>query len=443
MVKLYTKYLENFITDDDVNSFRGKVEEAHKWLHFSESTAENKKGWLDLPSNYNREEISRIKSVAEKIKHDSDILVVIGIGGSYLGARAAIEFLKSPNYNYIKKSTPDIFFVGNNMSSAYILEIIDICRDRDISVNVISKSGTTTECAIAFRIFKEFMESKYGKEASDRIYCTTDPKSGSLRELANKEGYQTFEIPPDVGGRYSVLTSVGLLPLSVAGVDIDEVLRGAAEARTDLSSTDLNQNDCYKYAALRNVLYKKGKLVEMIAGYEPRLGQFFEWWKQLFGESEGKQGKGIFPSSAVFSADLHSMGQFIQEGSPILFETVITIKKDSYDLLVPQDDSNIDNLNYLSGKTVDYVNHNAFLATIVAHTQGGTPNIHLEVDNVDEYNLGYLIYFFEKSCAISARLLDINPFDQPGVEAYKKNMFALLGKPGYESHRTLLGSYFM
>ena len=431
MLRLDTRYLKSFVTDKEINLFSERVKEAHDWLHLSESSVNNKKGWLDLPINYSKSELDKIKLTANKIKNDSDILIVIGIGGSYLGTRAGLEFIKSPNYNYISKSTPNIFFVGNNLSSIAISEILDICKDKDVSLNVISKSGTTTECAIAFRIFRKFLEEKYGEEAYKRIYCTTDPKEGSLREMAIKNRYQTFEIHSDIGGRYSVLTAVGLLPLAVAGIDIDQIIQGAIVARNDFSSSELEKNDCYKYAVLRNILHQKGKSVEMMAGYEPRLQYFFEWWKQLFGESEGKCEKGIFPASAIFSTDLHSMGQFIQEGSKILFETVVTIKDDNCNLKIPDDSLNIDKLNYLANKTVEYVNHNAFLATIMAHTQGNTPNIHFEIDCADEYHFGYLVYFFEKACAISAYLLGVNPFDQPGVEAYKTNMFSLLGKPGY------------
>lgn len=434
MLKLDTRYLKDFVTDKDINLFSERVKEAHDWLHLSVSNISNKKGWLDLPINYDKSELYKIKLVADKIKKDSDVLIVIGIGGSYLGTRAGLEFIKSPNYNYMSKSTPNIFFVGNNLSSMAMMEILDICKDKEVSLNVISKSGTTTECAIAFRIFRKFLEEKYGDEARNRIYCTTDPKEGSLRELAVKNGYQTFEIHSDIGGRYSVLTAVGLLPLAVAGIDIDKILRGAIDARSDFSNPYLSKNDCYKYAVLRNILYQKGKSIEMISGYEPKLHHFFEWWKQLFGESEGKYEKGIFPASAIFSSDLHSMGQFIQEGSKILFETVLTVKDDDCELKIPNDSINIDKLNYLANRTVEDVNRNAFLATIIAHTQGGTPNIHLEIDCADEYHFGYMVYFFEKACAISAYLLGVNPFDQPGVEAYKNNMFSLLGKPGYETH---------
>lgn len=433
MLKLDTRYLKSFVTDKEINSFSERVKEAHNWLHLSKSNVENKKGWLDLPINYDKQEFDRIKFFANKIREDSDVLVVIGIGGSYLGTRAGLEFIKSPNYNYISKSTPNIFFVGNNLSSATISEMLNICKDKDVSLNVISKSGTTTECAIAFRIFRKLLEEKYGDKACDRIYCTTDPQEGSLREMAMKNGYQTFEIHSDIGGRYSVLTAVGLLPLAVAGIDIDRILQGAINARNDFSGSELEINDCYKYAVLRNILHRKGKSIEIIAGYEPRLHHFFEWWKQLFGESEGKDEKGIFPASAIFSTDLHSMGQFIQEGSKILFETVVTIKDDSCNLKIPNDNLNIDKLNYLANKTVEYVNHNAFLATIIAHTQGNTPNIHFEIDCADEYHFGYLVYFFEKACAVSSYLLGVNPFDQPGVETYKSNMFSLLGKTGYES----------
>lgn len=432
MVCLDTKYLNDFIKSQDIEYFKDDVINAHNRLHYNSDAEDNFKGWVNLPVKYSKGEITRIKNAAEKVIKNSDILIVIGIGGSYLGARAGIEFLNSPNYNYIKKDVPDIFFIGNDISSHSISELLEICKNKDVSLNVISKSGTTTEPAIAFRVFKEFMENKYGKsKAQKRIYCTTDSSKGALKQMAMEEGYECFDIPGNIGGRYSVLTAVGLFPLAVSGADIDEILRGAAEAYEKYMIETLQINDCYKYAVLRNILYKKGKSIEMMVGYEPRLGLLFEWWKQLFGESEGKDGKGIFPASAVFSTDLHSLGQFIQEGSKILFETVIKIKNSSNDLILKKDEKNLDGLNYLAGKSVNYINNKAFEATALAHTCGGVPNIIITVDQADEYNLGYLVYFFEKSCAISGYLLGVNPFNQPGVEAYKKNMFKLLGKPGY------------
>ncbi len=432
MICLNTEYLNKFIKSSDIESFESQVINAHNKLHYKSDSGTDFKGWVDLPVNYNKNEIARIKTTAEKVKKDSDVLIVIGIGGSYLGARAGIEFLNSQNYNYMNKKTPDIFFIGNNISSSSISELLEICKNKDVSLNVISKSGTTTEPAIAFRIFKEFMENKYGKlKACERIYCTTDPLQGVLRQMSVEAGYECFDIPRNIGGRYSVLTAVGLFPLAVSGADIDEILKGALDARRKYMHEDLKNNDCYRYAVLRNILYQKGKTIEMIVGYESRLGMFFEWWKQLFGESEGKEGKGIFPASAVFSTDLHSLGQFIQEGSKILFETILKIERSSGNLIMKNDEKNQDNLNYLAGKSIEYINNKAFEATAMAHGEGGVPNIIINIDKTDEYNLGYLIYFFEKACAISCYLMGVNPFNQPGVEAYKKNMFKLLKKPGY------------
>ncbi len=433
MILLDTKYLNNFISSDDINFFKNEVISAHNWLHRGTNFETDFKGWVDLPINYNKDELARIKKTAEKVKKDSDVLIVIGIGGSYLGAKAGIEFLNSSNYNYLEKNTPDIFFIGNDMSSNSISELLKICENKDVSINVISKSGTTTESAIAFRIFKEFMENKYGKNsAKNRIYCTTDPSKGALRKMAVEEGYECFDIPQNIGGRFSVLTVVGLFPLAVSGANIEEILKGAKNAYEKYLISDFDDNNCYKYAVLRNILYKKGKIIEMILGYEPRLNMFFEWWKQLFGESEGKEGKGIFPASAIFSTDLHSLGQFIQEGNKILFETVIKIKHNSSNLILKEDEKNLDGLNYLAGKSVDYINNKAFEATALAHTDGGgVPNIIISINETKEYDFGYLIYFFEKACAISSYLLGVNPFNQPGVEAYKKNMFRFLEKPGY------------
>lgn len=433
MINLSTKYLQGFLTNDEIIEYENKLTQAHKVLHSENYTKTDLRGWMDLPINYSEEEINYIESEADRIRKNSEILVIIGIGGSYLGARAAIEFLKSCNYNYLCKKAPKIFFIGNNISSAAISEILDICRNKDVVLNVVSKSGTTLECMVTFRIFKKFLEEKYGKyKAKERIYCTTDPCKGLLREIALKEGYKIFNIPSNVGGRYSVLTSVGLLPLSVIGGNINNLLKGASIARSRFLNLKLTENECYKYALLRNILYNKGKVIEIIGGYEPRLDCLFEWWKQLFGESEGKCGKGIFPTSVIFSTDLHSMGQFIQEGNPIFFETVITIKEDPYNLKIPYDKSDADKLNYLSSKTLEFINRQAFSAAAFAHFNSGTPIIHLEIDSIDEYNLGYLIYFFEKSCAISSHILGVDPFNQPGVEAYKKKMFALLNRPGYQ-----------
>ena len=397
-------------------------------------------GWLDLPVNYDKEEFARIQKAAKKIQGDSDVLVVIGIGGSYLGARAAIEFCKGQMYNGVReKGIPEIYFVGNNISSSYINDVVKIIGDRDFSVNIISKSGTTTEPAIAFRVFKKMLEEKYGAEgAKSRIYATTDKACGALKNLANVEGYESFVVPDDVGGRFSVLTAVGLLPIAAAGIDIAAMMKGAADARECCKEGTLDTNPAYKYAALRNILYRKGKNIEILVNYEPALMMTGEWFKQLFAESEGKDNKGIFPSSAVFSTDLHSMGQYIQEGSRILFETVVDIKKPKQDFYLEPDAENLDGLNFLTGQNMSVVNRKALEGVVLAHTDGGVPNMILEVEDVSEKSLGYLIYFFEKACAVSGYLLGVNPFNQPGVESYKKNMFALLGKPGYEDQKAAL-----
>ena len=407
-------------------------------LHLKKGAGSDFLGWLDLPINYDKDEFERIKEAAKKIRSNSDILIVIGIGGSYLGARAAIEFIHSSFYNEKKKDTPNIYFAGNNISSDYLSELIELCKDKDISVNVISKSGTTTEPAVAFRIFKELVEKKYGSAgAKERIFVTTDKARGTLKKLADDEGYECFVIPDDVGGRFSVLTAVGLLPIAVSGADIDAIMKGAADARCDFL---VDENECYNYAMDRNILLRKGKNIEMLINYEPAAVYFGEWFKQLYGESEGKDNKGIFPAAASFSTDLHSLGQFVQDGSRNIFETVLfnrTVKKE---VTLGSIDGDIDGLNFLASKTLKYVNDNAFLGTVLAHTDGGVPNIIVEFDGYDEYNFGYLVYFFEKACAISGYLLGVNPFDQPGVEAYKKNMFALLGKPGYEKETAELKS---
>ena len=395
-------------------------------------------GWLDLPVDYDKEEFSRIKAAAAKIKANSDILIVIGIGGSYLGARAAIELLKSPMYNSLKKDTPDIYYVGNNISPTYLNEVISICEGRDISVNVISKSGTTTEPALAFRVFRDIVIKKYGRDgAKERIFCTTDRAKGTLKELADKEGYETFVVPDDIGGRFSVLTAVGLLPIAAAGCDIDALMEGAALARTDFAKP-YEENDAYKYAAIRNILYRKGFSAEMLVSYDPSYQMMTEWYKQLFGESEGKDSKGLFPTAATFSTDLHSMGQFIQDGTKLLFETVVDIKKPKADLFLEDDPENLDGLNFLTNQNMSVVNHKALEGTVIAHSEGGVPNIVLEMADTTEKTVGYMIYFFEKACAVSGYLLGINPFNQPGVESYKKNMFALLGKPGYEDQKAAL-----
>jgi len=438
-ITLSDKHLKEFVTCEEYEAIAPQIQAAHNMLHHKTGLGNDFVGWVDLPVNYDKEEFDNIKKAAEKIKSDTDIFVVIGIGGSYLGARAAIEFLKSPYYNNMPKDTPDIYFTGNSISSTALTELLKICEGKNVSINMISKSGTTTEPAIAFRVFRELLEKKYGKEgARERIYCTTDKAKGTLKKLATEEGYQTFVVPDDVGGRYSVLTAVGLLPIAVAGADIDALMQGAAAAREGLMDTDLENNACYKYAAIRNILYRKGKSVELLVSYEPSFTMMNEWWKQLFGESEGKDNKGLFPASVVFSTDLHSMGQYIQDGRRILFETVMQIDKPKYELTIDTDPENTDGLNFLAGKTVDFVNKKAFEGTVLAHTDGKVPNIILNMPEVNEFELGYLIYFFEKACAISGYTMCLNPFNQPGVESYKKNMFALLGKPGYEDLKDAL-----
>lgn len=433
-LKLNLNYVGKYADKEKLDSMRSEVSAAHKMLTEGTGLGSDFLGWLDLPVNYDKDEFRRIKESAEKIKKDSEVLVVLGIGGSYLGARAVIEFIKSNNYNLLKKDTPDIYFGGNTISSSAVAELMQLIDGRDFSINVISKSGTTTEPAIAFRIFKEILEKKYGKEeAAKRIYVTTDRQKGALKALADAEGYETFVVPDDVGGRYSVLTAVGLLPIAVAGIDIDALMQGAADAREAYASDDLDNNDCYRYAAVRNMLYRDGKAIEMLAAYEPSMTLWCEWFKQLFGESEGKDGKGLFPASAIFSTDLHSLGQYIQQGERCLFETVLWVKEPKTDVEIGFEEANGDGLNFVAGKTVHYVNRKAFEGTVLAHTDGDVPNIILELDKQDEYNLGYMIYFFEKACGLSGYLLGVNPFDQPGVESYKKNMFALLGKPGYEA----------
>ena len=435
-VKLNTKYLKGFVSSEDFKAISAEIIEAD--LKLTEKTGEGNDflGWVDLPVNYDKEEFARIKKAAEKIRSDSQVLIVIGIGGSYLGARAAIEFCKSQNYNVLAKDAPQIFFSGNSISSSALAELVKICEDKDFSVNVISKSGTTTEPAVSFRIFRGLLEKKYGKEeAAKRIYVTTDKSKGTLKEVSDKEGYETFVVPDDVGGRYSVLTAVGLLPIAAAGCDIDKMMKGAQDAREAYTDANLENNDCYKYAAARNILYRKGKSVEMMVAYEPDYTMMNEWFKQLFGESEGKDGKGLFPTSAVFSTDLHSMGQYIQQGERLLFETAVVFNKPKYAIEIEKDDTNADGLNFLSGKTMDFVNRKAFEGTVLAHYDGGVPNIILEIPEMNEYEFGYLVYFLEKACAVSGYTLGVNPFNQPGVESYKKNMFALLGKPGYEAQK--------
>lgn len=437
-LKLNDKYTKNFLADNDLAGIAAQVSAAHNMLHNADGLGNDFLGWLSLPFSYDKDEFARIKKAAQKIRSDSDILIVIGIGGSYLGARAAIEFLHSNNYNDLTDGTK-IYFTGNSISGSALSELIRICEGKNISVNVISKSSTTTEPAVAFRVFKEYMENRYGKsEASKRIYCTTDKSRGTLKKLADSEGYECFVIPDDVGGRFSVLTAVGLLPIAVSGADIDSLMAGAAAAAEDYKNDDINSNDCYKYAALRNAFYRRGYGIELLACYEPRFALMNEWYKQLYGESEGKDHKGLFPASVVFSTDLHSMGQYIQDGRRMLFETVVNLKNCGDDITIKANEDNGDGLNFLAGKTMSYVNEKAFLGTVLAHTDGGVPNIIIDLDKTDEEHLGRLIYFFEKACGISGYLLGVNPFDQPGVESYKKNMFALLGKPGYENEKSAL-----
>lgn len=422
--------------EQELTNMEAMVKSAHDTLINGTGAGNDFLGWLDLPVNYDKNEFERIKNAAEKIKKNSDALIVIGIGGSYLGPRAAIEMLNSNFYNVLgkdKRENPQVFFVGNNISSTYLADLLDAIEGLDISVNVISKSGTTTEPAIAFRVFKDYMEKKYGVEgAKERIFATTDKSKGALKSLADEMGYETFVIPDDVGGRFSVLTAVGLLPIAVAGISIDEMMQGAADAREAYATDDFMNNDCYKYAAMRNILYNKGKKVEILVNYEPGLHYFNEWWKQLFGESEGKDQKGIFPAAVDFSTDLHSMGQFIQEGSRIMFETVLNVEKAKREVSIEEVEGNLDGLNFLAGKTIDFVNKQAFNGTLLAHNDGGVPNMVLNIPELSPYYFGYMVYFFEKAVGISGYLLGVNPFDQPGVEAYKKNMFALLGKPGFE-----------
>ena len=438
-LKLNDKFLNGFVSADELSAVATEAKEAYELVKSGKGEGNDFLGWVNLPENYDKEEFVRIKNAAEKIKKNSDILVVIGIGGSYLGARAAIEFVKSPLYNNLKKDTPDIYFAGNNISTTALTEILSICEGKDISVNVISKSGTTTEPAVAFRVFKQLLIDKYGEDgARERIFVTTDKCRGTLKQFSDEAGYETFVVPDDVGGRYSVLTAVGLLPIACAGIDIDAMMTGARTAMTDFASSDINNNDAIKYAAIRNILARGGKVTEILVGYEPYMLMLNEWWKQLYGESEGKDNKGIFPASVVFSTDLHSLGQYVQEGQRNLFETVINVKNPGAKFVIPDDAANVDGLNFISGKELDYVNKTAMLATLIAHNDGGVPNILIELDDRSAYTFGYLVYFFELACAVSGYMLGVNPFNQPGVEAYKKNMFALLGKPGYEDMKAEL-----
>ena len=423
------------IEDKVINKYSDKVKKIHDALHEKANDEKEFLGWIELPTNYDKEEFSRIKKAAKKIQNDSDVLVVIGIGGSYLGARAVIDALTHTFYNGMpetKRKTPQIVYAGNNLSPVYMNDLLEFLSDKDISVNVISKSGTTTEPAIAFRVFREVLETKYGvEEARKRIYVTTDKARGALKTLSNSEKYETFVIPDNVGGRFSVLTAVGLLPIATAGVDIDKLMKGARKAQDKYSDSDLKYNDCYKYAVVRNLLYESGKTIEVLANYEPKLHYMTEWWKQLYGESEGKDSKGIFPAGVDLTTDLHSMGQYIQDGRRDLIETVLKISENSSEIKIGPDDQNLDGLNYLAGKTLGYVNSKAMEGTVLAHVTGNVPNIMIEMEKLNEENLGELIYFFEKAVAISGNLLGVNPFNQPGVEEYKKNMFKLLEKPGY------------
>ena len=437
-VRFNGKHLAPFVKESEFEGIFSQVQAAHELLENRTGFGNDFLGWVDLPVNYDKDEFARIKKASAKIVEDTDVLLVIGIGGSYLGARAAIEAMAGSLYNATCKSTPEIYFVGNSISSSYLNQVLKICEGKRVSLNVISKSGTTTEPAVAFRILKEYLEKTVGKEeAKSRIYATTDRAKGTLKEQADREGWESFVVPDDVGGRFSVLTAVGLLPIACAGLDIDQLMQGAAKAREELSVCS-KENDCYRYAAARNILYRKGKSIELMVSYEPDFAMMNEWYKQLFGESEGKDQKGLMPTSVVFSTDLHSMGQFVQDGARIMFETVVDIKHPHSEMFIEKDPQNLDGLNFLAEQNMSYVNRKAMEGTILAHTDGGVPNIVLEVDSLKEFDFGYLIYFFERACAISGYLLGVNPFDQPGVESYKKNMFALLGKPGYEAQKAEL-----
>ena len=430
------QFAKNFFNENELRQIKPYVELANEVLTSKSGAGSDFLGWVDLPENYDKDEFARIKKAAEKIKNDSEVLIVIGIGGSYLGAKAAIEFLSHSFYNNLpkdKRKTPEIYFAGTNMSGVYLQHLIEVVGDRDFSVNVISKSGTTTEPAIAFRVFKKMLEEKYGKEeAAKRIYATTDKEKGALKTLATAEGYETFVVPDNVGGRFSVLTAVGLLPIAAAGINIDDLMAGAKDAMNDFANKNMDENQALQYAAVRNILHRKGKNLELMVNYEPRVHYLAEWWKQLFGESEGKDGKGLYPTSADFSADLHSLGQYIQEGKRLFFETVVSIGKPEVEFVIESDRDNLDGLNFIAGKTLDYVNKKATDGVILAHIDGNVPNLGVNIPEATPYHLGYTFYFFEKACGVSGYLLGVNPFDQPGVEAYKKNMFALLGKPGYE-----------
>ena len=435
-VKLNENYLKGFISEAEISNMQPTITTAHNLLRTKQGPGNDFLGWVSLPFDYDKEEFEAIKVSARKIQKSCDVFIVIGIGGSYLGARAAIEFVKSPVYNNMKKDTPDIYFSGCNISAEALSELLAICEGKDICINVISKSGTTTEPAVAFRVFRALLEKKYGVDgARERIFVTTDKARGTLKKFSDEKGYQTFVVPDDVGGRFSVLTAVGLLPIAVAGIDVDALMKGAQDAANAYTDDNIANNDCYKYAALRNILYRKGKTTEILVGYEPSNQLFNEWWKQLYGESEGKDQRGIYPSSVIFSTDLHSLGQYIQDGMRNIFETVLNVEKTGFELEIPYDEANVDGLNFLAGMDLNKVNKTAMQGTLLAHIDGGVPNIVINVEDKSAHSLGYLIYFFELACAISGYVLGVNPFDQPGVEAYKKNMFALLGKPGYEAER--------
>ena len=439
VLKLNEKFAKAFVSTEELEGVSADVKKGYEILASREGAGSDFLGWVDLPVNYDKEEFARIEAAAKKIQKSCDILVVIGIGGSYLGARAVIEFVKSPCYNNMKKDTPDIYFAGNSISTAALTELLSICEGKDICVNVISKSGTTTEPAIAFRVFRSLLEEKYGVEgARERIFVTTDRARGTLKSFSTERGYETFVVPDDVGGRFSVLTAVGLLPIAVSGISVADLMRGAALAREELLNANAEENTALRYALYRNVFYRQGKSVEVMVSYEPCAAMLNEWWKQLYGESEGKDGKGLLPDSVIFSTDLHSLGQFVQDGSPILFETVLSIKDTGARFVIPNDEANIDGLNFLSGMELDDVNKQAMLGTLLAHNDGGVPNLLLEIDDRGALSCGYLLYFFELACAVSGYTIGVNPFNQPGVESYKKNMFALLGKPGYEEEKEKL-----
>ncbi|MDD6308684.1 MAG: glucose-6-phosphate isomerase [Clostridia bacterium] len=442
MTQLSCRYTEGFVNPNEVEALWSQAQVAHKLLHEKTGLGNDYTGWVDWPTCYDKDEFARIQAVANKIRETADVLIVIGIGGSYLGAKAAIDMLAGTFYNAKSREMrngPQIYFAGNSISASYLQELKTLVTDASVAVNVISKSGTTTEPAIAFRVFKELLEKKYGKEgAKERIFVTTDKARGALYSMAAEEGYERFVIPDDIGGRYSVLTPVGLLPIAVAGIPIDAIMAGAQAAMEEYSVLDLAKNDCYRYAIMRNALYRKGKNIEILVNYEGALHYVAEWWKQLYGESEGKDQKGIFPAAVDFSTDLHSMGQYIQDGLRCIFETVLHVKNTLLDIQIPDTGDNLDGLSFLAGKSVDYVNKKAFLGTLLAHNDGGVPNMVIEIDKMDAYSFGHMVYFFEKACGISGYILGVNPFNQPGVEAYKKNMFALLGKPGYEKEKEAL-----